>query len=189
MNHHRERQAAWGEALLEGDSDVSLRQLELRDIAMESKGSIEASFRRNLFSIPFGRGFYAGLRAERVGLESELVRAPLAAKTREPSPYASWRNASLIGTAASGVAAAATYGLATIAYDDYRAAAAPADARDLRHTVERRLLASRIMLGTAGALAVTTGVLQWLDWRSQSAQSVAVLPANGGAEVSFETTW
>ncbi len=176
------------------DGELSERQVhrsEFTERAANTRGSVERSFRQFLYRLPFGSGFYRGMRAVHLRDESQVLVAStsgdasprpkpkppatvgpapktptidLKSSTSPSRPLDTWGWISLGSGLAAGVAAGFVYYSSTTAYDDYKESTTAADARKLRSTVENRLLTSRIMAIAGSALALTGGALLLYDF-------------------------
>ncbi len=165
------------EALLPPGPRVLTSQLSFAPEAAAARGSVEQTFRKNLFLLPFGPSYFRSAVEERARLERDLrVEALLSqpAEATRPKQVAGWLG---VGTGlALGAAGAVAYGMATWSHDRYDAASTREAALRHRRQTEDRLLAARVLAGAAGALAVTGGVLLVLDW--DDLRSVRVEPAS-----------
>jgi hypothetical protein len=130
--------------------------LTFKEILESSRGSVEQSFRKDLYKTAFGMGFYQGAAAFR-GTESPSEPLPLTDKgSSKRDAVLGW---SLVGVGlAAGAASGITYYAANKAYDDYRAAPNATKASVYQDSAENRLLTSRILLGV-GSAAVLAGVV------------------------------
>ena len=171
-----------------GGFDVDVGALAWRPAAAASRGAVEATFRRRLYTIPFGFGFFRGRM-------TEWTAAPGAVLVVDPGPAVDDDGASLrtwgwtalgVGVAA-GAAGGLCYGLAAQSHDEYQAAATGADARRLRAETERRDLAGHVLVGVGGALAVTgAALLIWDAVAADGGDGAAVrmsIGADGGGFV------
>ena len=148
---------------------LSAESLAFVPQASETKGSVELTFRRRLFEIPFGLGFFHG--AVSSGAGREMKTAPFVQLSTEnaeashpadivsatPKPalrIAAW---STVGLAVGlGVAGGITYAAAAQNYDHWKAEADTALKSSYKSTSDRQLFASRI-LAVTGGIAITTG--------------------------------
>ena len=149
------------EADIEGkkNRDILASNLTFREISSASRGSVEQSFRRDLYKTPFGNGFFKGMLAMRgEAPQPAATVAPQAdaGPNRRPAKAAGW---TLLGAGiAVGVAGGITYAAANSAFEDYKAAGDETTANGFKSDAENRLTASRVLIGV-GAAAVTTGTI------------------------------
>lgn len=144
-------------------SQVYASNLTFQPRTAASKGSVESSFRQDLYTIPFGMGFYRGALAMLPELDEPtpvLVQQDGPERSR-PGRVSGW--IALGSGVAMGAGSAIAYGLANRSYDKYRDAEdmTTADARQAE--AENRLLTSRVLLGVGSAFAVTGAVLMIVD--------------------------
>ncbi len=179
------------EAVIQGRPRVVARELVFSALSESSKGSIEESFRRDLFRVPFGLAFYRQAVTRR-GAEEMRLRG---ASERAPSRRASrtWGWVGLAAAAAAGAGAGLMYGLSVSSFHDYEKATSEAQASQLKATTQRRLVGSRILAGTAAGLAAAGVVLLVLDSRDSARAtatvSVALGPGGTGLVVGVAGSW
>lgn len=174
------------EALLPEGERVAFAGLEFRPLSAPAKGSVELTFRRNLFQIPFGLSFFRGATAERDRLAEELRLRQSAPPARSTAAIG-W---GLVGGAATlGAASGVAYLMANWAYDRYDHAAVYHDARRYRGMTEDRLLASRILVGVAGVAAAAGITLLVIDGSEDRSLALGVAPGPSGAAAAVSGTW
>ncbi|HEY3450104.1 MAG TPA: hypothetical protein VGK67_27370 [Myxococcales bacterium] len=80
------------EAVLPSETRVLASQLTFDPTSAPAKGSIEQSFRKNLFLLPFGQTFFRASVAERALLEKDLAVEAMLARRSEvrPKQVAGW---------------------------------------------------------------------------------------------------
>ncbi len=182
------------EASIRGRARVAASELTFSALSEAGKGSVEESFRRDLFRTPFGLAFY---REDVTGRVSEELRLRSAVDAdggaRDSRPLRTWGWAGVGTGAALGAGGAVLYGLAASAYRDYQRAGSDSQAEALRATTERRLLASRVLGGGALGLAVAGAVLLVLDSRhapgANGAMSLEIGPVQGGVAIGAAGAW
>ena len=148
--------------------DLDASRLSLRPSALNARGAEERSFRRHLFSVPFGRAYFEGFRASMREAPSQLVaQSPTEWTTRE------WIAASAIGGAAASLATAIGFGLSYNGLkDDFSGAiGSRAELEDLQGRADAHRTIANTAFVTAAALAAA-GVLLFL-WPDEA--------SNGGA--------
>lgn len=148
------------EADIDGkQAEVLASNLVFRDLTAASRGSVEQSFRRDLYKTPFGGGFYRGMIAVRQA-ESPVVMPSPVQRDLSSNSSAGWvAGWSMLGAGiAVGAAGGITYYTANRAYADYNAAENEIDATQYQSSAEDRLLTSRILIG-AGAAVAAAGVV------------------------------
>lgn len=133
--------------------------LPKRPVALSPRGAAEESFRKDLFSIPFGPAYLAGYRASRP--EQILqVRAP------PPTPLLStrdWVGVALMGGAAAALATGIGFGLSSRSQEsDYlNRIGTAAEVQAFRDRAETHRTVANVAFAAAATLAVTSAVL-WL---------------------------
>jgi hypothetical protein len=182
------------EALVQGRLRVPMRELAFAARSEAAKGSVEESFRRDLFRRPFGLAFYRADVTARVS--EELRMRPVVGgygDAGEPRALRLWGWAGVGTGAALGAGAAVAYGFAASAYRDYQNAGSESQANALRATTEQRLLASRVLGGGAVGLAAAGVVMLVVDSRRDSRANVPIslglAPVPGGGAVAAAGTW
>ena len=128
-----------------------------------SKGSVERSFRKDLYSVPFGLGFFLGAQAflAQSGAPQADIEIREDAGPNRLTRVFGWV---ALGTGlAAGVGSAVAYGLARSAFSDYQKTDSESQAAAYQSDAENRLLTSRVLLGVGAALTVTGGVLLVID--------------------------
>lgn len=180
------------EAAIRGQTRVGAGELVFSALSEGTKGSVEETFRRNLFRVPFGRVFYREIVAAREGAEQRL-RGEVEEESRRVRRVWGWGTIAT-GTAV-GVGAWIMYGLARASYGDYQKAASDSLANELRATTESRLLVSRILggaavgLAVAGALQVFLGSPQREPETGRIAFSASAAPSGSGFVVGATGSW
>ncbi len=175
----------------EGQKEVSASNLEFKTLAAKSKGSVERSFRRHLYEIPYGLGFFRGAVATRERERDLLFHADiqLDAHVNPFQKQSTWGWISLSTGAATGIASGLVYYAADQSHGQYKATDDRNDARKYRETTEDRLLTSRILLGTASVLALTGATLLVLDAMDKKRKSSHTQPlvaqVEGGAVIGL----
>lgn len=136
---------------------IEARHLKRSALSVRRRGSVQVSFREDLFAVPFGRAFYDGY-ATRPATTPWALRA-------EVEPEGSVRP--VIGASLAGlgvVSAAAGVTLALLAQADARAyregIGLASDLEAVRSRAQGRRTASSVLLGLGGALAAA-GALVW----------------------------
>jgi hypothetical protein len=142
----------------------------------KNRGSVEQSFRKHLFEVPFGIGFYLGMyAASNMSPDRSEAGPPQAGTTpvalkSAPSDHPSEMNSrsktyALIGWSAtglalaSGIASGVMYAQGQSAWDDYEAATETDTAKSLRSEAESNLRLSRTFMGLSIGLGVTGGTV------------------------------
>ncbi|MBI5549736.1 MAG: caspase family protein [Deltaproteobacteria bacterium] len=153
------------EATVPDGPETTTRELVFSASSASSKGSVEASFRRNLFKVPFGGGFYRGLLAAPAHPD-----APSAHRDA-PAPrllrVLGWAGIGL--GAAAGVAGGFTMAAASRAHSDYEQAPTQAAAIDAHRRTDRWSWASYGLWAAGGALLTTGACLLVADHRAAGA--------------------
>jgi hypothetical protein len=181
------------EAQIPARSHVEVRELPLAPIAAPNRGGIETTFRKHLFEIAYGPGFYRGIAA--TGLQFDQADTPLPEAPKPPVASRSlrpWAWMSLGTAAATAVAGGITYAYANQAHTEYERATTLERAHAMRDVTENRLLGARILFAVSGAAAAASATLFIVDWtRSEEnggstvRMSSAVRAGGGGAEIFF----
>lgn len=182
------------EAVIQGRPRVAMRELAFAALSDAAKGSVEQSFRRDLFRTPFGLAFYREEVTARVSEELRMRPAAVAnGDAGDLRPLRTWGWAGVGSGAALGVGAAVLYGFAASAYRDYQKAGSDAQAAAMRATTERRLFASRVLGGGAVGLAAAGVVMLVVDSRRESRAkgsiSMGVGAVPGGGTVWVVGAW
>ncbi|MBI5477845.1 MAG: caspase family protein [Deltaproteobacteria bacterium] len=181
--------SAGREALIRLDhpADVDARMLAFADIPVRSRGSVEESFRHDLYAVPFGRSFASGHgAAEREDPSAAEPAADVLELAVRPAPWygrlATWK-----WTAAGAAAAAFGAGLTLELLASRNASRLDSSgqltfpqARDLMRTASEQRTWGGIALGIAGTAALTSAVLFLLD-RRRSAPNVPAGVTVGGS--------
>jgi hypothetical protein len=165
---------------------VALGDLRWKPVRLARRGSLADAYQRGLFAEPYGWGFYRGYVA-RSG-DPAVPSLSVAILREQPAgALRSWKWVTL-GAAVAAAGGAATAGLlARRSHDAFEANLARtglADAR-LQEEVGARRTATNVLLGVAGAAAVTSIVLWILDARDSRVPTATVTPATGGATVGL----
>jgi hypothetical protein len=150
--------------------------LTFRDISESSRGSVEQSFRKDLYKTAFGMGFYQGAIAFRATEEGSTAPEPVTdgvPSKRDAVLGWSFLSAGL----AMGAASAITYAAASHAYDDYRGASTETNAASSQSSAENRLLTSRILLGVGSAAALSGIVFLVKDIREKRKREHRIQPS------------
>ena len=169
------------EAVIMTEAGVAdLASLQFTPLAEGRRGSVEMSFRKHLFEIPFGVGFFRGMtvREEKSVSEpraSEMTGAMISPKPNPPSLSLKTDESTtkkghalrrMLGFAAMGcglafgVSSGITYALARAEYKEYMAAKTHIDAKALRVSSGNLLSTSRVLLGV-GAGMILLGAGLW----------------------------
>jgi hypothetical protein len=174
---------------------IEVSELSLGPVGDVSRGSVETTFRRHLFEVAFGMGFYQGTLSGQAAQQSDfdMIKAPQPANTSQSGAHSlrPWAVGSFAAALLAGAAAGVLYYSSHVAYESYQSAQTRDDALRWRETTEDRLLASRVLLGAAGAAAAAGVLLLVLDHR-QSGATVAPAISFGGhleAGVTFSRFW
>ena len=150
-------------------NEVLASNLQFTDRASTSKGSVERSFRKDLYTIPFGMGFFRGAMAILNPAEIEPPPQTVVSDSIQPSrPLSTLGWVALGGGVAAGIGSALTYSLANKSYEQYKTDEQESDARVSQRDAENRLLTSRILLGVGSALALTGATLLITDLMRRS---------------------
>ncbi|HEY3451297.1 MAG TPA: hypothetical protein VGK67_33370 [Myxococcales bacterium] len=178
------------EALLPEQPTVAVAQLDFAPLSERVRGSVERSFRKNLFLVPFGISFYRDAMAERAWVE-DTVRLDLhLARPAVLGSKAAWGIGALSAAALLGAAGGAAYALAADSHAQYLNAKTPAGTSRARETTVDRVNASRVLAGVAGAAAVAGAALLILEWRENaSSASVTAMPTPSGVTASISGSW
>lgn len=148
------------EATIEGPSRIRAGELSFSTLSERPRGSVDETFRRDLFQIPFGLRFYRQILAER---DNDEWRLHSEAKMETERVRRAWGWGTIATGTALGLGAGLAYGLARTSYNDYQKATTDSQASELRATTEDRLLASRVLGGTALGLAVAGAILVFVN--------------------------
>ncbi len=191
------------EASISGDAmEVRASELAFSEIAAANKGSLEQSFRRHLYQVPFGKGFYAGARSAfnqgepmSAGFGEQDTMRDTGPSPVSPMEIAGWTT--LSAGVLTGVASGLVYYSADMAYQDYKDADNQDDMDRHKETSEDRLTVSRFLLVGASALAVTGATLLIVDAvkkkRAKEKTSMPVQPVvaqvEGGLYLGVTGTW
>jgi hypothetical protein len=185
------------EAQVTPQGQVEVRELAFQPLAEGTRGGIEATFRKHLFEIPFGPGFFHGVAA--AGSDADRGGSWEASPADErPGKHVlrPWAWASLAAALAAGTAGGVSYVLAAKAHDEYELATTAEQARALHTTSDNRLTGARILFGVAGAMAATGATLLILDQTRGGARagsaarlSAALAPSAGAAGVVLSGRW
>jgi hypothetical protein len=161
---------------------VEVRELRFEQVGEVSRGGVETTFRRHLFEVAFGQGFYQGMLSMHeahlpVAVES-AGKVPLSPPPRRGHLHL-WAAGSFAAAVLSGAAGGVTYYYASQAHDRYQKATTSQDAARWHSSTEDRLLGARILFCAAGAAAVTGVTLLILDqvWRDRSVATVPIVIA------------
>ncbi|MGC4116839.1 MAG: hypothetical protein QM765_20215 [Myxococcales bacterium] len=170
------------EALLPDQPKVAAAQLEFEPRTERARGSVERSFRKNLFLVPYGVSFYRDAMAERAWVE-DTARLELA-KSAGPRAKVVWGAGTLGAAALLGASSGMAYALAADSHRQYLNARTQEGSDIFRATTVDRVNASRVLAGVAGAAAIAGAVLLVVDWREQAAISVGAAPTPLGVAAS-----
>ena len=164
------------EAGIEGKKETVLASaLSFAKRSDASRGSVERSFRRNLYMTPFGLGFYRGTLAVREtdhytpsGGEEARVDAAVEKKGLRVLGF------TLLGAGlAAGIGSGIAYGMSRASYDAYNDSTSETDASEYQRDTENRLLTSRILLGAGVAMAVSGSLVLLIDRKKRKQRLVA----------------
>jgi hypothetical protein len=180
------------EAQIPDVEEAAVGDLAFAAPAGESRGGVEATFRKHLFEIAFGPGFFRGVTSAAAAVHPGDLGDVLAVRLDRPPPperaraLRPWAWGALAAAAATAVGGGVTYHYAGQAHDAYERAMTPEAARALRDTTEGRVLGARLLFGAAGALAAAGVSLFVIDARRDGRDPAAgprVAPAlTGGAD-------
>ena len=169
------------EAEIVAARETDAASLSFGAIGENHRGGLDQSFRKHLFEVPFGLGFYRGMYAvsQWPGADSGPIRASAAvdapavetaisvSDTAPPSTprvvyqIVGW--SALGGGIAAGIASGVLYGTANASHDDYAEADDVDTVLDKRDETGRRLELSRLFMGLGVGLAVAGGVVLIVD--------------------------
>ena len=150
------------------NGEAPSKSLVFNGLQENHRGSIDQSFRKHLFEIPFGQSFYLGMFAASRAGESPRVSAPTKSKLpvaadkprfkRDAGKILGW---TFLGTGvAAGIASGALYAATKSPYADYESATEPEDAKAKREITEERMRLSRAFMGAGiGLAAAGAGML------------------------------
>jgi Caspase domain len=172
------------EAQVTAEGRVEVRELAFQPLAEGTRGGIETTFRRHLFEVPFGPGFFQGVAS--AGSDSDRfapLEGPSVNERSREHVLRPWAWASLAAAVATGAAGGVTYALAADAHEEYESATTAEEARALHTKSENRLTGARVLFGVAGAMAATGVTLLILDGTSGGARATGA----GGAARSTGT--
>jgi hypothetical protein len=176
-------------------TEILASNLTFKARASASKGSVERSFRKHLYTVPFGMGFYRGALAmlpEKGAPPPEPVLKDSAAPSRATK---TWGWITLGSGLATGIGAAASYALARNSYDQYQNTDNKTDADAFQRDSEKRLLTTRVLLGVGSALTVTGATLLIVDAvrrkksRSQSAATPLFTASDSHVSVGIQQSF
>ena len=169
-------------------------QLQFKRRSVSGRGSIEDSFRRDLYRVAFGKAFFAGYSAAGRTGEPEIIVVPGKLPAGAPAPWykraGTWKYITLgvgvvglgtgIGTAVNALDLEASMEEPGQSLTDYIEARGELD--DLR-------LISNVSLGVGAALAVTSLVLFLVDGgddaTTSTTQRLVPMPVKGGGGLMF----
>jgi hypothetical protein len=160
-----------------GEKTVLSSTLAFNALSENRRGSVEQSFRKHLFEVPFGLGFYLGMYAASNRSAAAAPQGPPAAGTApalqktSPADHAplqlnspskaysalGWSATAL--AVASGVATGVLYAEGKSKWDDYEAATETEAAKSLRGEAESWIRLSRTFMGLSIGLAATGGTV------------------------------
>ncbi len=174
-----------------GKTTVDSKSLVFAGLDANHRGSIEQSFRKHLFEVPFGKSFYLGMFAAATGEESPRVDAPSPAVPasrsdihREKASPNAVLGLTFLGTAAAaGIASGALFAAANASHKDYNAAEESEAAKELRETTETHMRLSRafmgagIGLGVAGASLLIVHAVQGRHPRKTASRATRIAPS------------
>ena len=177
------------EALLPAKAQVVASQLAFAPLSATAKGSVEQTFRKSLFLVPFGLSFYRGAVAERGRLEEEFVVEERLVQRAEIRPKLVWGIGTLAAAVAIGATSAAVYGMAADAHGQYETAKTQQDAQRLHAMTQDRLYASRTLAGVAGAAAIAGVVLLVVDAKEKPSIAVNIAPGPSSVSAGVSGRW
>jgi hypothetical protein len=152
------------ESIIESSgTEVLASNLVFQPWTAASKGSVERSFRKHLYTVPFGMGFYRGALAMLPEPPEPPPHIALSDTASTKHPVRTWGWIALGSGIAAGIGSAAAYGLARSAYHDYQKAPTESEANVSKRAAQDRLLTSRVLLGVGSALAITGATLLIAD--------------------------
>lgn len=173
------------EARIDAASEpVLASDLVFEDLCATCKGGIEMTFRRYLFAIPYGRGFYRGVNTLRT--QHTFKQTPTAGTTPMTDEDAPRRNLSKLALGGmtlgvlTGISGGIIYYAANQSYKDYQNATTTPEVLAHKETTNRRLLAARIMIGTGAALALAGTVMMIREYGRQKKKDAPVVQADLG---------
>ena len=142
-------------------AQIDAAAMPRRPTPLRARGATEESYRKDLFSIPFGRAYMAGYRAS-------LPDRPLAVQTAVAPPLSTreWTGTSLLGAAGAALATGIGFGVSSGSLESHYAGAigTRAEVEDARDRADRHGTIANVAFGTAAALAVTGAILLlWPD--------------------------
>lgn len=159
--------------IISSEKTVLSSTLAFNALSESRRGSVEQSFRKHLFEVPFGLGFYFGMYAASNRTADTTPQGPPAAGTapaaqktspadntalqnNSPSKAYAVLGWSATGLAvASGIASGVVYSEGKSKWNDYEAATETEAAKSLREEAENRLRLSRTFMGLSIGLAAT----------------------------------
>ncbi len=168
-------------ALIEtGQSVLDLSKLQFAPFAESSRGPIDESFRKYLFTVPFGMGFFRGtlINNDRKEYLSGANRSNVdvyssnsIANANQPLQFDTGKRensgsltrkvglVTLVTGVSTGTAAAVLYASALLKYKDYKAADTRDDALELRDSCDNLMRNSRILAVVSAGLTLAGGSL------------------------------
>jgi hypothetical protein len=186
------------EALIRPEGgEIDAAGLTFTELPLHSRGSVEQTFRRDLFAFPFGRSFAAG-HAAAAEAQPPSVTKVVAAPPAAPRPWYSrpgtWKWASL-GLATAGLATGITFqvlsGRSLSRLEEGRGEISMVEAVRLQEESRSRQTVAGIAFGIASAAAASAAVLFLLDRgepqpRAQAGTTVgaAIIPGGGSLSLS-----
>lgn len=176
------------EATIGGRGELSTKKLAFAPLSASSRGSVEVSFRRLLFAVPFGMGFYQGMLAAEEARRSGLSTSR-EARSRSPQllRVAGWTGVGLgVGAALAG---ALTMVGAARAHADYEKAPTQAAAIAAHHRTSQFAWASYGLWAGGGALLATGASLLVADHLSEAKVTPAVSIGPGALSVGVAGNW
>jgi hypothetical protein len=171
---------------LDGPGDVDGAALQLAPLPLASRGSVEESFRQDLYAVPFGRNFAQGHAAAETTEDDEpgpAIAADVPVLAARPwwGRLATWKWTTAAITVAGLATGITLQVLAANNADklDRSGALTWREAQDLQSRVGWQRAGSGIALGIAGTAAATAIVLFLLDRDGPRSSPPPGAPANG----------